>query len=251
VITTIVVLQGKTTGVVIEMFGVILKTIPTDSYDMNWTEKRILLEQNKYTPCQEIFQAVCDEIGKVYEQKGFKYSRSKPRITIEKNNIKLIISFSSSRSNTPGDWVALEILPAFYAKQLSKSSNTKGFLFGHTGLFYHKYTDNPNQIRVQKIFGEIIERIDEHSNESKLIESHSCNVYGLDSIKFNKIIDFIDNRIIVWLDKLQTGQGILELTENASGTRVWSLNGKGGNSDFIEYVTLNFPNIDIVERLEK
>ena len=42
---------------------------------MSWTENITLSEYSKYTPCQEIFQAVCDEIGKHYEAKGLKYSR--------------------------------------------------------------------------------------------------------------------------------------------------------------------------------
>jgi len=66
---------------------------------MSWTENKTLLEYSKYTPCQEIFQALCDELGKHYEAKGFKYSRSRPKLTIEKDNIKLVIAFWSSRNN--------------------------------------------------------------------------------------------------------------------------------------------------------
>ncbi len=218
---------------------------------MSWTDNKILLEYSKHTPCQEIFQGVCDELGKHYETKGFKYSRSRPKLTIEKGNIKLVIAFWSSRSNIPGDWVNLEILPNFYSKQLAKTSDSKGFLFGHTGLFYHKYTDNPKQILVKQIFGGELERIDEYSNESKIIESNSCNVYGIDKEKFDLIVQFLDNKIVPWASKLATEEGILELLTNASPTRIWSLNGKGSNSDFIKYVQLNFPNINIESELDK
>jgi hypothetical protein len=218
---------------------------------MSWTENKTLLEYSKYTPCQEIFQALCDELGKHYEAKGFKYSRSRPKLTIEKDNIKLVIAFWSSRSNTPGEWVNLEILPSFYSKQLTKTSDIKGFLFGHTGLFYHKFADNPKQILVKQIFGGELERFDEYSNESKIIESNNCNVYGIDKVKFDSIIKFIDDKIVPWTSKLSTEEGIFELVTNASPTRVWSLNGKGSNSDFIKYVKLNFPNINIENELDK
>ncbi|MEA9411585.1 hypothetical protein [Flavobacterium sp. PL02] len=218
---------------------------------MSWTDNKTLLEYSKYTPCQDIFQAVCDELGKHYETKGFKYSRSRPKLTIDKDNIKLVIAFWSSRSNTPGEWVNLEISPNFYSKQLAKTSNIKGFLFGHTGLFYHKYSDNPKEIMVKQIFGGETERVDEYSSESKIIESNNCNVYGIDKEKFDSIVKFIDNKIVPWTSKLATEEGIIELLTNASPTRVWSLNGKGSNSDFIKYVQLNFPNINIENELDK
>lgn len=217
--------------------------------NMSWTNNKTLLEHSKHTPCKEIFQAMCDELGKHYEAKGFKYSRSRPKLTLEKGDIKLIIEFWSTKSNTPGSSVSFEILPNFYAKQLAKTSTINGFLFGHTGLFYHQYTDNPKQILVKQIFGEELERIDEYSNESKIIDNHHCNIYGIDKEKFDSIVKFIDDKIVSWISKLATREGILELITNASPTRVWSLNGKGTNSDFIKYVQLNFPDIDIEKKL--
>ncbi len=49
--------------------------------EMNWTDNEILLNHNETTPCKDIFQAVCDELGKYYSDKGFKYARSKPKLT--------------------------------------------------------------------------------------------------------------------------------------------------------------------------
>lgn len=216
---------------------------------MNWTENKILLEYSKYTPCQEIFQAVCDEIGMYYEKKGGKYTRSRPKITFKDNKLKVEICFWSSKSNIPGEYVNLEILPNFYSTEIVKSNKSKGLLLGHTALFIRKYLVNPKQIKVRQIFGEEIERIDEHSTESVIRDNHTCNIYGLDESKFNMIIQFIDKNIISWIGKLKTEEGVLELIENACETRIWSLNGKGGNSDFIEYVKLSFPNIEIENRL--
>jgi len=213
-------------------------------------ENKLLLEYSEYTACKDIFKAVCDEIGKHYTEKGFKYSRSRPKITIQNEKIKLEIGFSSSGSNTPGQSVNLQILPSFYSKQL-KNTNINGFLFGHTGLFYHKYLEDVKKIRVNKIFGDTIERTDEYSNESNIIDSNNCNVYGLLKENYDKIINFIDSKIIEWFYKIQTKKGILELTENASVTRIWSLNGKGTNSDFIPYVKLNHPEIEIDKILSK
>lgn len=216
---------------------------------MSWTENKTLLVYTEYTPCREIFQAVCDELGKHYVTKGFKYSRSQQKLTVETESIKLIIGFSSSRSNIPGEWICLDIGPAFFSKLLGKVSKIKGFLFGHTGIFYHKYTDNPQLIKVRQIFGDELERLEEDSTESLLIDNNTCNVYGIDQQKFNQIIEFIDSKIIYWLPKISTEQGILELTTNASKTRKFDLRGKGVNSDFVEYVKLNFPQLDIEKKL--
>ncbi|WP_426485928.1 hypothetical protein [Flavobacterium sp. 2] len=216
---------------------------------MDWTDNKTLLEYSKRTPCKEIFQAVCDELGKYYQPKGFKYSRSQKKLTLEKDDIKLEIAFWSTKSNTPGKSVSFEILPSFYSKELAKTSNINGILFGHTGLFYHKYTDNPKQILVKQIFGDELERIDEYSNESNIIENHYCNVYGIDKEKFDAIVKFIDDKIVPWVSKLATNEGILELITNACPTRIGSLNGKGTNSDFVKYVQLNFPDIDIEKKL--
>ncbi|MTH14142.1 hypothetical protein [Flavobacterium sp. LC2016-01] len=216
---------------------------------MVWNDNKTLLEYSKRTPCKEIFQAVCDELGKHYAAKGFKYSRSRPKLTLEIDDIKLVIEFWSTKSNTPGKSVSFEILPNFYSKQLAKTSTINGFLFGHTGLFYHKYTDNPKQILVKQIFGDQLERIDEYSTESNIIENHYCNVYGIDKEKFDSIVKFIDDKIVIWISKLATNEGILELITNACRTRVWAINGKGTNSDFVNYVKLHFSDIDIEEKL--
>ena len=153
----------------------------------------------------------------------------------------------TAKSKTDGNIPVIRYISSYWVTD----NKLKGFLFGHTGLFYHKYTDNPKQILVKQIFGGELERIDEYSNESKIIESNSCNVYGIDKEKFDLIVQFLDNKIVSWASKLATEEGILELLTNASPTRIWSLNGKGSNSDFIKYVQLNFPNINIKSELDK
>lgn len=214
---------------------------------MSWTDNKTLLNYSETTPCKEIFQAVCDELGKHYENKGYKYSRSRPKIIYKDKNIKLEICFWSSASNMPGSYVNLEIIPNFYSLQLAKQSKIKGRLFGHTGLFTHKYTDNIQQVKIRQIFGDEIERLDKYSYESVIRDNHNCNVYGLDKFKFDKIVAFIDNKIIPWVSKIKTEDGIKELLDNPSQSRILSLNlnGNGGNSDFVQYVKTNFPHIEI------
>ncbi len=124
-------------------------------------------------------------------------------------------------------------------------SKTKGFLFGHTGLFYHKYSADPKQIKVKHIFGEEEERIDQDSTESLIINSNACNIYGLDEYKFRKLTEFINTQIIGWIDKLKVSEGILEFISHPSQTRIWALDSQHGNSEFVAYVKLNFPNIEI------
>ncbi len=202
---------------------------------------------------KEIFQAVCDEIGRHYEKKGFKYTRSRPKIVYKDKEIKLEICFWSSRSNTPGEYVNLEILPNFYSLELEKQSKIKGYLFGHTGINNTKYTDDKTKVRIIQIFGDIVESIDEYSYESVIRNNHNCNVYGLDKVKFDKIVEFIDTTIISWIGKIKTEQGVRELLDNPTDMRIWALNlnGKGGNSDFVEYVKTKFQNIDLTRWTEK
>jgi hypothetical protein len=89
---------------------------------MNWTDNKTLLEYSKYTPCNDIFQAVCDEIGKHYvEQHGFTYALARPKITYKNKDFKLDIAFWSSRSNIPADYVNLEIIPIFYDLKVPKN----------------------------------------------------------------------------------------------------------------------------------
>jgi hypothetical protein len=212
---------------------------------MSWTINPTLLNPPTSTPCKEIFQAVCDEIGAHYQQFGYKYTRSRPKVVVESDKLKLEITFWSSGSNTPGEHVNLEILPNFYAKQLAKTGVQKGFLFGHTALFYHKYTDDKTKIKVNQIYGEVSEYTDPYSHHSEIRDNRNCDIYGLDKARFDKIIAFIDTKILSWISKLQTEDGLLEFLKDANPTRIHSIDEKRGNTNFPQYMLLNFPNIDL------
>ena len=70
---------------------------------MNWKEDSILNNYNEYTPCKDIFNAVCDEIAEYYIPKGWKYAKSRPKLTYNDKSVKIEIAFWSSGSNMPGD----------------------------------------------------------------------------------------------------------------------------------------------------
>lgn len=86
----------------------------------------ILSRDTASAKCSDIFHIVCDELGEYYNKRGFKYPRSRPNLTIKSNDIWLKIAFWSSRSNTAGEYVNLEIIPIFKSISLAKHlSGTK------------------------------------------------------------------------------------------------------------------------------
>jgi hypothetical protein len=163
---------------------------------MQWTTNQLLQNHNQNTPCKAIFQAVCDEIGQFYAQKGFKYTPSYPKLTLEKNGVKLEIGFFSSRMNTPGKWVQLEIIPTFSSKTARNTENPKGFLLIYPTIFYKKTDEMPPKLTVQHIFGEVETMTENWLTESNIRDYHACNVFGLTETNFGKIIAFIDQKII-------------------------------------------------------
>lgn len=157
---------------------------------------------NQYTPCKEIFQGVCDEIGKYYEQKGFKYSPSRPKLVLKKDDFVTEIAFFSSRNNTPGQYVHLEIIPSLSNKSAKTEENLKGVLSQYPDLFYHPSDEIPPKMTINEIFGGVIYNTESWITESVIRDYHACNVYGLDEEKFLKIIAFIDRKILVKFDEI-------------------------------------------------
>jgi hypothetical protein len=206
---------------------------------MNWTRNKTLLDYTKYTPCKDIFQAVCDEIGQHYAQFGFMYARSRPKITFKNKDIKLEIGFWSSGYNTPGNFVRLEIIPLFF----DAKSKSKKPIFYHLGLFCQPLmTNNQELVRILDIFEETQEGNMPQWGEPLIIDSWRCNVYGIDGEKFKKLIDFMDTKIMSWLDKLSTEKGVIELLDFMSKTE----HGRGGlnKMEMENYVKNHFPNLD-------
>jgi hypothetical protein len=109
-----------------------------------WTEDSILTNQSEHTPPAEIFDAFCQAIGFYYQQKGYKYTKSRPKVKIETKDLFVEINFWSSRSNMAGSSVGLEILPYVGSKKLKKwiKTNKTGrneYIFGPTNYdFRHQ-----------------------------------------------------------------------------------------------------------------
>jgi hypothetical protein len=206
---------------------------------MSWTQNKTLLDYTKYTPCKEIFQAVCDEIGQHYAQFGFTYARSRPKITFKNKDIKLEIAFWSSGYNMAGDYVQLEIIPHFY----DVKSKSKKPLFNHISLFIQPLvTDNQLFMRIENIFDVPIESNETQWGEPLIIDMWRCNVYGIDGVKFKKLLNFMDTKIISWLDKSSTEKGVIELLDVMSKTE----HGRSGlnKMEMENYVKSHFPNLD-------
>lgn len=196
------------------------------------------------TTSKEYFQYVCNLIGEYYKSRGFKYSPSRPKISYKKEDIKLEVTFWSSRSNEFGEHINLEILPRFYS--IKHKEVKKGYLFNNTSILIKKYTEDKSKIRVNQIYGDTIERTDEYSRESVIKDNNHCNINDFTELKLNKIIDFIDTKIIYWIDRIKSEEGIIELTENIPNSVSYYLK---ESPNFINYCETNFPKINIRQRL--
>ena len=157
--------------------------------------------------CADIFHAVCDELGDYYREKGFKYARSGPHLTIKSGDIKLKIAFWSSRSNISGEFVNLEIVPSFesvsLAKNLSKKKKENGFLFGHNVVFQkYEYCEDECDVIVRYPFKAELKRSD--PNYRNLVKyNHNINVYGLTEENFVRIVNYINDLVVSLIDVLQ------------------------------------------------
>jgi hypothetical protein len=220
---------------------------------MNWTwkEDSILNKYSKYTPCNDIFKAVCDEIGRYFIEKGYKYSSSRPKIALIDNDVKIEVSFYSSRSNIPGDWVAFEICISVISLEYIKykkeqGEKTQGRLFGEMALFSKKLENVTNgMVRIKKIFGEDIERIEDDRTEPELKIGKTLNVYGITTSDFLKLIDFLEKEVFIWTKKIDDKNEILKLINSTGKTGRWALK----NSDFRDY--LGYKYADFINEFDK
>lgn len=125
--------------------------------EWKWEEGSVLYSDSPYTPPKEIFQAVCNELGRYYSQNGAKYTKSNRRIKWNLGLIRFEAAFWSSCSNTAGEWVNLEIVSNVYASD-ANGMDKRGLLY-----FY--------------------------------ISPENFNVYGIDNSMFFEIIGFIDETL--------------------------------------------------------
>ncbi|MDP4147703.1 MAG: hypothetical protein Q8936_25095 [Bacillota bacterium] len=207
-----------------------------------WDEDSVLNKYTEYTPCKDIFQAVCNEIGKYYEEKGFNYSKSRSKITYKNKFIKLEIGLWSSSYNMLGKDVTLEIIPSFFSlglanKDKESGKKSKGYLFGYPEIFFYSIPNRkPGTVIVKRILNETIERFEEWSSESVLKIGHTCNIYGITEDDFIKIVNFIDNEIIKYIEVFEDVRKMKQFIMNSDFERINYLT----KSRLKEYIEITF-----------
>jgi hypothetical protein len=158
-----------------------------------WTEDSILTNQSGNTPPAEIFDAFCQAIGFYYQQKGYKFTKKRPKVKLESKDLFLEINFWSSRSNMAGCSVGLEILPYVGSKKLKK-----WIRLHQAGRNEYIYGPTQYDFRFQNIYGasvdfflDLILKIDKYIATNLNIEDNKAFINKLLSDNNNDMI--IDN----------------------------------------------------------
>lgn len=142
-----------------------------------WEEGSILYNCTPAISPKEIFQAVCNEVGRYYGERGMKYTKSNRKLKWQGEKLRCEFVFWSSHSNIRGEWVNFEIVISIYA--LDK------FDMEQNGLLYFR------------------------------IKPRNFNVYGIDNEQFYRITDFIDN-MIEYVRPLENREGLVKYFEENS-----------------------------------
>ncbi|GGZ69681.1 hypothetical protein [Algibacter mikhailovii] len=207
-----------------------------------WKEGSVLNNYNENTPCKEIFRAICDEIAEYYIPKGWKYARSRPKITLKNTKIKFEIAFWSSGSNTPGEWVNLEIIPSFASIELKNHLKERGIdSYGYMRFpEFYQLSENikKGEEHVIRILDKPIRRESRYDEKSGvLIHSNNVNVYGITTDDFEQIIEFIEINIVAWIKWADDYEKVKTFAQNSlSAYRERMVVG-----DFMHFVRFKFP----------
>lgn len=160
-----------------------------------WEENSVLYSKSPYVPPREIFQAVCNELGRYFSQNGAKYTRSNRKIKFPLGAARLETVFWSSHSNTAGEWVNLEIVSTLYAADKSGLERN--------GLIYY------------------------------IVRPNNFNVYGIDEKLFSEIIEYI-NGIYKTAQNFNTREGIRRFLAKNSLSEEQFLNSHPNNRVYFE-----------------
>lgn len=140
--------------------------------EWTWQEGSVLYNKSPYVPPRDIFQAVCDELGRYFSKKGAKYTRSNRKIKLKYDRVLCELGLWSSHGNIQGEWVNLEIVTSVYALD-SSDMEKKGLLY-------------------------------------LSIRPKNFNVYGIDDAKFFEIVDYMDKTMEL-VKSFDSADGISEL----------------------------------------
>ena len=163
--------------------------------EWTWAENSVLYSDYPYTPPREIFQAVCDELGRFFAQSGAKYTKSGRKLKRTLGAVRLETAFWSSHGNIAGEWVNLEIVSSIYASD--KNGLEKN------GLLYFN------------------------------IKPKNFNVYKIDIDRFSEITEYIGG-ILETARDLNTRNGIRRFLEERSQTEAQFLGEHSNNSVFFD-----------------
>ena len=112
---------------------------------MNLWNNEILINPRDKEP-KDIFNAYCNELGKHYFNKNFKYFKSKPGIERTTDDLVESINFYSSKVNVKNEYVHLEILPYIKSKTLKKWIKLNQI--GRNEFLYSLKVDYPRNIEI-------------------------------------------------------------------------------------------------------
>lgn len=119
-----------------------------------WEENSVLYSNSPYILPRDIFQAVCNEVGRYYQEKELQYVKSKRELKWEGTNLWCKLGLWSSHSNIQGKWVAFEIVTSLFAIDNTEMER-KGILsFGFRPKHFNIYGID------LKLFNEITSYID-------------------------------------------------------------------------------------------
>lgn len=205
-----------------------------------WEEDSILNKQTVLTPPKEIYQAVCDALGKYFSKQGFKYSRSIPKIVKSEEGFQLELIFRSSGTNSSGESSSLEINGYIRSLELMKiDKSEKGYLNSPTTPL-GKVLSNEYPIGtkfVKQIFGETISYVENHRDFNEFTFNRSANVYLITTEKFEMLVKFIEDNILNWLSNLVRQNKMMSCLRESSKPSKLSLE----RTSFLKFVELKYP----------
>ncbi len=213
-----------------------------------WTNDSILNNQTELAPPKEIYQAVCDSLGEYFKGQGFKYSRSIPKLVKKDNEFQYEIIFRSSGANAAGQSTRLEINGYLRSLELmKKDKDEKGYLNSPTtALGKILGGDYPVGTKfVKQIFGDTISYVESHRDFNEYTFNRSANVYLITEEKFLMMINFIEQNILNWLERLVDENTMMDCLRECSRHSKLSLQ----RSSFLKFVELKFPHR--LEQIEK
>lgn len=194
--------------------AVIMKLKPAEEWGMfmewKWSD------YSEYTPAREIFQAVCDELGRYYAEKGKSYTRSGRKIKWKGKNLKFEIHFASSHSNTSGRCITLEIIACVWALS-ADGMERKGIL--NFPIREEIAPSDQECVIVKQIDGTELKRVPTDPERIAVVYNNYCNVWGINGKMFENIIRYIDG-VIEKMELMETRSGIERILETIP---VWNV----------------------------